>query len=114
MTSGSPIHTLTRRAVIGGLGAVVFSRHAALAAETPPAVIRFAGVNGGYAKPFGAGLIGVVQHFNYIENELRPDNVRIDWQFPEGTGHRGTSTRRQAARAFSRYAIRAWCASSRA
>ncbi len=49
-------------------------------------MIRFAGVNGGYAKPFGTGLIGIVQHFNYIENELKPNNVKIDWQFPEGTG----------------------------
>jgi sulfonate transport system substrate-binding protein len=57
-----------------------------MAAETPPPVIRFAGVNGGFAKPLGTGLIGIVQHFNYIENELKPNNVRIDWQFPEGTG----------------------------
>jgi sulfonate transport system substrate-binding protein len=80
------IHAFSRRAVIGGLGAVALCRSAALAAETPPPVIRFAGVNGGYAKPFGTGLIGIVQHFGYIENELKPNNVRIEWQFPAGTG----------------------------
>jgi sulfonate transport system substrate-binding protein len=77
---------LTRRSVLGGLGAAALCRSAALAAETPPPVIRFAGVNGGYAKPFGTGLIGIVQHFNYIENELKPNSVRVEWQFPEGTG----------------------------
>jgi hypothetical protein len=77
---------LTRRAVLGGLGTAVLSRSAALAAEAPPPVIHFAGVNGGYAKPFGTGLIGIVQHFDYIENELKPYDVRIGWQFPEGTG----------------------------
>lgn len=55
-------------------------------AETPPQVIRLAGQGNAAGKPYGSGVIGVVRAKEYLEKEFARDGVRIEWQFPRGTG----------------------------
>ena len=57
-----------------------------LAQEAPPKVIRFAGPGNAEGKPFGSGTLGVLKVKGYLEDEFKNDGVRIDWQFPRGTG----------------------------
>jgi sulfonate transport system substrate-binding protein len=58
----------------------------ASAQEVPPPVIRLAGPGNAEGKPFGTGTLGVLKVKGYLEDEFRKDGVRIDWQFPRGTG----------------------------
>lgn len=56
------------------------------AQEPSPKVIRLAGPGNAEGKPFGTGTLGVLKVKGYLEDEFRKDGVRIDWQFPRGTG----------------------------
>ena len=56
------------------------------AQEAPPKVIRLAGPGNAEGKPFGSGTLGVLKVKGYLEDEFRNEGVRIDWQFPRGTG----------------------------
>ena len=58
----------------------------ASAQEAPPKVIRLAGPGNAEGKPFGSGTLGVLKVKGYLEDEFGKDGVRIDWQFPRGTG----------------------------
>jgi sulfonate transport system substrate-binding protein len=77
--------TMNRRASLGAIAALLSASHAQ-AAEAAPASIRIAAVSAGYGKPFGLGVIGIVQARKSIENELRDPNVPITWTFPPGAG----------------------------
>jgi sulfonate transport system substrate-binding protein len=77
---------IKRRTSLGAIAGLALSGTAAFAAETPPATIRLAAVSAGYGKPFGQGVIGIVQARNAIEDELKSDNVRVAWTFPDGAG----------------------------
>lgn len=56
------------------------------AQEAPPKIIRLAGPGNAEGKPFGTGTLGVLKVKGYLEDEFGKDGVRIDWQFPRGTG----------------------------
>jgi sulfonate transport system substrate-binding protein len=77
--------TINRRASLGVIAALV-SASRVRAAEVAPASIRIAAVSAGYGKPFGLGVIGLVQARKAIENELRDANAHVTWTFPEGAG----------------------------
>lgn len=74
---------ISRRTSLGAIAGLALSGTRALAAESPPA-IRLAAVSAGYGKPFGTGVIGIVQAHKLIEAEL--PGVRVEWQFPDGAG----------------------------
>lgn len=82
--SGGFIRALTSAAAVA---AVLASSSAILsAAETPPPVIRLAGQGNADGKPYGSAVIGVVRAKEYLEQEFKADGVKIEWQFPRGTG----------------------------
>src|SRR5580698_7155745 len=56
------------------------------AQQAPPKTIRLAGPGNAEGKPFGSGTLGVLKVKGYLEDEFKKDGVRIDWQFPRGTG----------------------------
>ncbi|WP_083708712.1 ABC transporter substrate-binding protein [Raoultella terrigena] len=56
------------------------------AEEKLPSVIHIAGQGNPYGTPYGSAVIGVVRAGHYLEDEFAKDNVKIDWQFPQGTG----------------------------
>ena len=56
------------------------------AKETPPQVIRIAGQGNAGGTPYGSAVIGVVRAKEYLEKEFQADGVKIEWQFPRGTG----------------------------
>jgi len=58
----------------------------ATAKEVPPAVIRIAGQGNAAGTPYGSAVIGVVRARGYLEDEFKADGVKIEWQFPRGTG----------------------------
>jgi sulfonate transport system substrate-binding protein len=75
-----------------GAGALVILAVAGVAGgpvaaqEAPPSIIRLAGPGNAEGKPFGSGTLGVLRGKAYLEDEFKKDGVRIDWQFPRGTG----------------------------
>jgi sulfonate transport system substrate-binding protein len=79
-------HLVSRRTSLGALAGFFGSWSAARAAEPLPPTIRVAAVSAGYGKPFGLGVIGLVQARNAIEAELKGQNVRVTWTFPAGAG----------------------------
>lgn len=56
------------------------------AAEKLPEVIHIAGQGNPYGTPYGSAVIGVMRAGHYLEDEFAKDHVKIDWQFPQGTG----------------------------
>jgi sulfonate transport system substrate-binding protein len=58
----------------------------AVAKETPPAVIHIGGQGNPAGKPYGTAVIGVLRAKNYLEDEFKAEGVKIEWQFPRGTG----------------------------
>lgn len=58
----------------------------ATAAEKPPAVIHLAGQGNAAGTPYGSAVIGVLRAKGYLEEEFKADGVKIEWQFPRGTG----------------------------
>lgn len=56
------------------------------AQEALPKVIRLAGPGNAEGTPFGAGTLGVLKVKGYLEDEFRKDGVRVEWEFPRGTG----------------------------
>jgi sulfonate transport system substrate-binding protein len=79
-------HVISRRSSLASIGAFVLASRAALAAESPPPVIRFAAVSAGYGKPFGQQVMGIVQAGGYVEAELKPAGVRATFDYPAGAG----------------------------
>jgi sulfonate transport system substrate-binding protein len=75
-----------RRASILAIGAMVVSGPAVLAAEAAPPVIRIGSVGYGYGKPYGQHVVAVLQDGRYVENELRSDQVRVEYHFYDRTG----------------------------
>ncbi|HEV2570252.1 MAG TPA: ABC transporter substrate-binding protein [Beijerinckiaceae bacterium] len=55
-------------------------------AETPPSVIRLAGPGNAAGQPYGTNVLGVVRARKVLEEEFKADGVKIEWQFPRGTG----------------------------
>lgn len=49
-------------------------------------VIRIAGPGNAAGKPYGTGPIGVTRAREFLEREFAADGIKIDWQFPRGTG----------------------------
>jgi sulfonate transport system substrate-binding protein len=78
------VRRLVATLVVALAGALVTA--AAFAQESSPKVIRLAGPGNAEGKPFGTGSLGVLKVKGYLENEFQKDGVRIDWQFPRGTG----------------------------
>src|SRR5580698_2121286 len=56
------------------------------AQQVLPKTIRLAGPGNAEGKPFGTGTLGVLKVKGYLEDEFKKDGVKIDWQFPRGTG----------------------------
>lgn len=84
---------MPRTAFVARVGAALIALSAATAAAAPvsaqdavPKVIRLAGPGNAEGKPFGSGTLGVLEAKGYLEEEFRNDGVRIEWQFPRGTG----------------------------
>jgi len=55
-------------------------------AQSKPKVIRLAGPGNAAGKPYGNGSIGILRGLELLEKEFEPDGIRIEWQFPRGTG----------------------------
>lgn len=55
-------------------------------AQSKPAVIRLAGPGNAAGRPYGNGSIGVLRGLELLEKEFEQDGIRIEWQFPRGTG----------------------------
>jgi sulfonate transport system substrate-binding protein len=77
---------VSRRASLAAIGGLLVVGTRSVAAETAPATIRLAAVSAGYGKPLGVAVIGLVQARELIEAELRDQNVRVSWTFPDGAG----------------------------
>ncbi|GAB4068564.1 ABC transporter substrate-binding protein [Ancylobacter sonchi] len=77
--------TFGRRLLIAAAALAAFVAIPARA-ETPPDVIRLAGQGNAAGKPYGSAVIGVVRAKEYLEKEFAKDGVKIEWQFPRGTG----------------------------
>ena len=76
-----------RQFLVGSASAVAaLSTRAALAAERPPSVIRLAGPGNASGKPYGNSVLGVIRAKEWLEQEFKDDGVKIEWQFPRGTG----------------------------
>jgi sulfonate transport system substrate-binding protein len=58
----------------------------ALANEAPPPVVHVAGQGNASGTPYGSAVIGVLKARHYLEDEFKSDGVKIEWQFPRGTG----------------------------
>nr|WP_195761720.1 ABC transporter substrate-binding protein [Pantoea sp. 201603H] len=58
----------------------------AQAAENLPNVIHIAGQGNPYGTPYGTAVIGVLRANGYLEKAFADEHVKIDWQFPQGTG----------------------------
>lgn len=56
------------------------------AAESVPEVIRVASFGNASGKPYGLGNIGVVRAHELLEKEFAAEGIRIEWQFPRGSG----------------------------
>lgn len=56
------------------------------AKEAPPPAIRIAGQGNAAGTPYGSAVIGVVRAKRYLEDEFKAEGVKIEWQFPRGTG----------------------------
>jgi sulfonate transport system substrate-binding protein len=79
--------------VVGYAGAAVILLLAATpyairvsAQEALPKVIRLAGPGNAEGTPFGTGTLGVLKVKGYLEDEFHKDGVRVEWEFPRGTG----------------------------
>jgi sulfonate transport system substrate-binding protein len=64
----------------------VVASNPVFAQETSPKIIRVAGPGNAEGKPFGTGTLGVLKVKGYLEDEFAKNAVRVDWQFPRGTG----------------------------
>ncbi len=62
-----------------------FTPVAALAQEKPK-IIRVASFGNAAGKPYGTGAIGVLRAQELLEKEFAAEGIKIDWQFPRGTG----------------------------
>lgn len=81
----------TRRQIAGALAAVLSLVVTSLAptialAQEKPKVIRLASFGNAAGKPHGTGAIGVVRAQELLEKEFAADGIKIEWQFPRGTG----------------------------
>jgi sulfonate transport system substrate-binding protein len=85
MPNTSPVKAF-RALLIAAATAVVALSSLPARAETPPSVIRLAGQGNAAGKPYGSAVIGVVRAKEYLEKEFAKDGVKIEWQFPRGTG----------------------------
>lgn len=78
----------TRRTLLG-LGAAVAAfptTFSTTRAQSKPDVIRLAGPGNAAGRPYGNGSIGILRGLELLEKEFEPDGIRIEWQFPRGTG----------------------------
>ncbi|AGT11363.1 ABC transporter substrate-binding protein [Paracoccus aminophilus] len=58
----------------------------ARAASDKLEVIRLAGPGNASGRPYGNGNIGLLRGLELLEKEFEADKIRIEWQFPRGTG----------------------------
>ncbi|WP_411035628.1 ABC transporter substrate-binding protein [Shinella sp. BYT-45] len=80
---------MTRRTLLSGLAgtaALTLATPSILRAQTKVEVIRLAGPGNAAGRPYGSGSIGVLRALELLEKEFEADNIRIEWQFPRGTG----------------------------
>jgi sulfonate transport system substrate-binding protein len=77
--------TIVRIAALGASLALATLTQAG-AAETPPSAIRLAGPGNASGAPYGNGVLGVIRAKKLLEEEFKTDGIKIDWQFPRGTG----------------------------
>lgn len=81
--------TISRRTFIKGVSgaaAVTLAAPALGRAQKKVEVIRLAGPGNASGRPYGSGSIGVLRALELLEKEFEPDGIRIEWQFPRGTG----------------------------
>lgn len=64
---------------LGGIGLT-------LAGENKPVKIRIGVVGNPYGKPFGTGIIGVLQEQKTLEAAFRIDGIAVEWEVFKGTG----------------------------
>ncbi len=78
----------TRRTFLGlaAATAALPSTFSIARAQAKPEVIRIAGPGNAAGKPYGTGPVGVLRAREFLEKEFAADGIRIDWQFPRGTG----------------------------
>lgn len=80
----------TRRTFLGlvsaGTAAAALPIFSIARAQSKPAVIRVASFGNAAGKPYGTGAIGVVRAQELLEKEFAADGIKIEWQFPRGTG----------------------------
>lgn len=78
---------LSRRTVLKVLGATAgLAMPGIVRAASAPATIRVGGQGNAAGKPYGLAAIGILRAKNLLEQEFAKDNIKIDWQFPRGTG----------------------------
>jgi len=80
-----------KRRTFASIAALAFMAVAILgtgqvAAQDKPAVIRIASFGNAAGKPYGTGAIGVVRAQELLEKEFSAEGIKIEWQFPRGTG----------------------------
>ncbi|WP_105385320.1 ABC transporter substrate-binding protein [Neorhizobium alkalisoli] len=78
----------TRRTFLGlaAAAAALPTTFSIAKAQSKPEVIRIAGPGNAAGKPYGTGPVGVLRARQFLEKEFSNDGIRIDWQFPRGTG----------------------------
>lgn len=77
--------TFTSLAALAVTAAAFFGPGPAVAQDKPQ-VIRIASFGNAAGKPYGTGAIGVVRAEELLEKEFAADGIKIEWQFPRGTG----------------------------
>ncbi|NTI78705.1 ABC transporter substrate-binding protein [Rhizobium rhizogenes] len=76
-----------RRTFLGLAAAAVLPTTFSIArAQSKPKVIRLAGPGNAAGRPYGSGSIGILRGLELLEKEFEPDGIRVEWQFPRGTG----------------------------
>jgi len=81
MRMQSSLKTLVVAVLAASLGLAAEAR-----SESLPSQIRLAGPGNASGAPYGNGVLGIVRAKKILEDEFRADGVRIEWQFPRGTG----------------------------
>lgn len=72
--------------VAGSVALATLAAPSVLRAQSKVEVIRLAGPGNASGRPYGSGTIGVLRGLELLEKEFEADGIRIEWQFPRGTG----------------------------
>lgn len=73
-----------RAILLAALAAVILGGH--LSAETAPKSLRVGVVGNPYGKPFGGGVLGILQEQGTLEANLKKNGTTVEWNVFKGTG----------------------------